>query len=91
MAFFNLPAKHWQSLCTTNSIETTFPTIRYLTMRSKGCLNRSEMLCMISKLDLCTQQNWRLLYDFKELGKVIEEVKFKVGVEVKEETDQMAA
>ena len=44
LAFFNFPAKHWQSLRTTNPIESTFGTIRHRTKRSKGCLNRDGML-----------------------------------------------
>ena len=91
MAFYDFPAKHWQSICTTNPIESTFATIRHRTMRAKGCLNRSGMLCMMFKLGQCAQENWRRLRGFKELGKVIEGVKFKDGVEVKEQTDQVAA
>ena len=91
MAFYDFPAKHWQSICTTNPIESTFATIRHRTMRAKGCLNRSGMLCMMFKLGQCAQENWRRLRGFKELGKIIEGVKFKDGVEVKEQTDQVAA
>lgn len=46
---------------------------------------------MMFKLGQCTQQNWRRLRGFKELGKVIEGVQFKDGIEVKQETDQVAA
>ena len=46
---------------------------------------------MMFKLGQCAQENWRRLRGFKELGKVIEGVKFKDGVEVKEQTDQVAA
>ena len=49
-AFFNFPAKHWQSLRTTNPIESTLGTIRHRTKRSKGCLSRDGMLHMVFKL-----------------------------------------
>lgn len=45
MAFFDYPAQHWQSLRTTNPIESTFGTIRHRTKRSKGCLSRDGMGC----------------------------------------------
>ena len=40
LAFYDFPAKHWQSIRTSNPIESTFGTIRHRTKRSKGCLNR---------------------------------------------------
>ena len=50
MAFYGFPAKHWQSLRTSNPIESTFGTIRHRTKRSKGCLTRDGMLHMMFKL-----------------------------------------
>ena len=44
MAFFDFPAQHWQSIRTTNPIESAFATIRHRTKRSKGCLSRDGML-----------------------------------------------
>ena len=40
MAFFDFPAQHWQSIRTSNPIESAFATIRHRTKRSKGCLSR---------------------------------------------------
>ena len=37
LVFYDFPAQHWQSLRTTNPIESTFATIRHRTKRSKGC------------------------------------------------------
>lgn len=59
MAFYDFPAQHWQSLRTTNPIESTFGTIRHRTKRSKGCLTRDGMLHMIFKLGECAEKNWR--------------------------------
>jgi putative transposase len=44
MAFFDFPAQHWQSIRTSNPIESAFATIRHRTKRSKGCLSRDGML-----------------------------------------------
>jgi len=90
LTFYDFPAQHWQSIRTTNPIESTFATIRHRTKRSKGCLSRNGMLHMMFKLGQCAQKNWRRLRGFNYLAKVITGVKFKDGVEVTE-VDQVAA
>ncbi len=90
MAFFDFPAQHWQSIRTSNPIESTFGTIRHRTKRSKGCLTRNGMLHMMFKLGLCAEKNWRRLRGFDYLAKVITGIKFKDGIEVTQ-VDQVAA
>jgi len=90
MAFFDFPAQHWQSIRTSNPIESTFGTIRHRTKRSKGCLTRDGMLHMMFKLGQCAEKKWRRLRGFDFLAKVITGVRFKNGVEVTE-TNQAAA
>ena len=82
MAFYDFPAQHWQSIRTSNPIESTFATIRHRTKRSKGCLSRDGMLHMMFKLGQCAQTKWRRLRGFDYLAKVITGVKFKDGIEV---------
>ena len=48
LAFYDFPALHWQSIRTSNPIESTFGTIRHRTKRSKGCLSRDGMLQTVS-------------------------------------------
>ena len=91
LAFYDFPAVHWLSLRTTNPIESTFATIRHRTRRSKGCLRRKGMLCMMFKLGICAQHNWRRLRGFRQLGKVIEGIQFKDGIETKQFDNQVAA
>jgi len=90
MAFYDFPATHWQSLRTSNPIESTFGTIRHRTKRSKGCLTRDGMLHMMFKLGMCAEKKWRRLRGFDYLAKVIIGVKFKDGVEVIQD-NQVAA
>lgn len=90
LAFYDFPAQHWQSLRTTNPIESTFGTIRHRTKRSKGCLSREGMLHMMFKLSECAQKTWRKQRGFHSLAKVIMGVKFKDGIEVTAD-DQVAA
>jgi len=90
MAFYDFPAQHWQSIRTSNPIESTFGTIRHRTKRSKGCLSRDGMLHMMFKLGQCAEKRWRRLRGFDYLAKVITGIKFKDGIEVTE-VDQDAA
>ena len=104
MAFFDFPAQHWQSIRTSNPIESAFATIRHRTKRSKGCLSRDGMLHTpliallrnttagqwMFKLGQCAEQNWRKLRGFDYLAKVITGVTFKDGIEATK-PDQIAA
>ncbi len=90
LAFCDFPARHWQSIRTSNPIESTFGTIRHRTKRSKGCLTRDGMLHMMFKLGLCAEQKWRRLRGCDYLAKVITGIQFKDGVEVTA-VDQVAA
>lgn len=81
LAFYDFPAQHWQSLRTTNPIESTFDTIRHRTKRSKGCLTRNGMLHMMFKLAECAQNKWRRKRGFDFPAKVFTGVKFIDGVE----------
>ena len=90
MAFFDFPAQHWQSIRTSNPIESAFATIRHRTKRSKGCLSRDGMLHRRCKLGQGAEQNWRKLRGFDYLAKVITGVMFKDGIETTK-PDQLAA
>ena len=50
MAFYDFPAQHWQSIPTSNPIESTCAMVRHRTKRSKGCLSRNCMIHMMFKL-----------------------------------------
>jgi len=84
MAFYDFPAQHWQSIRTSNPIESTFGTIRHRTKRSKGCLSRDGMLHMMFKLGQCAEKKWRRLRGFDYLAKVVTGIRFKACVEVSE-------
>lgn len=89
LAFYDFPAQHWQSIRTSNPIESTFGTVRHRTKRCKGCLSRDGMMHMMFKLGECAEKNWRRLRGFNYLVKVISGVNFKDGVE--ENANQAAA
>ena len=90
LAFYDLPAVHWTHLRTTNVIDSAFATIRHRSSRAKGCVTRRTMLSMIYKMGMSAETSWRRLRGFRQLGKVIEGVKFHDGIEVTEDSRAVA-
>ena len=81
LTFFDFPASHWQSIRTSNPIESTFATIRHRTKKTRGCLSRNTMLSMMFKLGICAQGKWRKLRGFVYLAKIIQMKNFVDGIE----------
>ena len=90
LAFYDFPAAHWTHLHTTNVIESAFATIRHRSSRAKGCVTRRTMLSMIYKMGMSAEKSWRRLRGFRQLGKVIEGIKFNDGIEVTEDSRAVA-
>jgi putative transposase len=91
LAFYDFPAEHWTHLRTTNPIESVFATVRHRTVRTKGALSSTTARLMVFKLVMAAAKTWRRLKGENLLPKVIQGVKFKNGVEVRETTSQNAA
>jgi len=66
--FFDFPVGDWQSIRTTNLIESALATIRHRTRANRGCLNRNTMLCMMSRLGQCAETRWRKLHGYRQLA-----------------------
>lgn len=81
-SFYDFPAEHWQSIRTTNPIESTFATVRHRSRQTKGCGSRMATLTMVYKLATTAQKGWRRLRGFTLLSKVGSGVKFKDGEEI---------
>ena len=60
LTIYDFPAQHWQSIRTSNPIESAFATIRHRTKRTKGCLSRDGMLHipLIALLHKTTVGQW---------------------------------
>ena len=56
LAFYDFPAEQWMHIRTTNSIESTFATVRLRTKRTKGIGSRAACLAMVFKLTMCTEK-----------------------------------
>ena len=71
-------------------IEWTFATIRHRSSRANGCVTRRTMLSMIYKMGMSAETSWRRLRGFRQIGKVIDGVKFNDGIEVTEDSTAIA-
>ena len=84
LKFYNYPAEHWQSIRTTNPIESTFATVRLRTYRTKGCGSRMATLTMVFKLIQSAQKRWIKIRFAKKIKQVWEGIIFEDGIELKE-------
>ena len=87
----DFPAEHWDHLRTSNPIESVFATVRHRTVRSKGALSQDTARLMVFKLVMAAAKTWRRLKGENLLPKVVQGVRFRNGVEVKETPAQTAA
>jgi transposase-like protein len=91
LTFYDFPAEHWDHLRTSNPIESVFATVRHRTVRTKGALSQDTARLMVFKLVLAAARTWRRLKGENQLPKVVQGVRFRNGVEVKETPAQTAA
>jgi len=83
LEFYNYPAEHWQSIRSTNVIESVFATVRLRTYRTKGCGSRIATLTMVFKLMQSAQKRW-IKFRFAEKAKQVwEGIIFEDGLEAK--------
>ena len=87
LAFYDFPAQHWQSIRTSNPIESRFGTIRASDQAVKGCLTRDGMAAYDVQTGAVRREEVETTTrDY--LAKVVTGIKFKDGIEVH---DQIAA
>jgi len=91
LAFFDMPAEHWDHLRTTNPIESVFATVRHRTVRTKGALSPITAKLMVFKLVMAASKTWRRLKGENQLPKVVAGVIFRDGTEVIARPDHRAA
>jgi transposase-like protein len=91
LAFYDYPAEHWVHIRTTNPIESTFSTVRLRTKRSRNCGSRETTLAMVYKLLQSAQKRWKRIKGFKKLELVVNNVQFRDGEQVVDQSDRIAA
>jgi putative transposase len=83
LEFYNYPAEHWQSIRSTNVIESVFATVRLRTYRTKGCGSRIATLTMVFKLMQSAQKRWIKFRFAEKARQVWEGIIFEDGLEMK--------
>ena len=83
LAFHDFPTEHWKHIRTTNPIESTNPTVRHRTTKTKGCLGRQTALAMTHQLMLSAKKKWRKLDGQNRLPELIQGVEFRDGINTK--------
>ena len=91
LAFYDMPAEHWDHLRTTNPIESVFATVRHRTVRTKGALSPTTAKLMVFKLVMAASKTWRRLKGENQLPKIVAGVTFRDGTEVTTSPDHRAA
>ncbi len=91
LAFYVMPAEHWDHLRTTNPIESVFATVRHRTVRTKGALSPTTAKLMVFKLVMAASRTWRRLKGENQLPKMVAGVTFRDGTEVTASPDHHAA
>lgn len=91
LAFYDFPAEHWTHIRTTNPIESTFATVRLRTKRTRNCGSRDTTLAMVYKLLESAQKNWKRIKGFNLLALVVNNIEFKDGEQVTDQSDRNAA
>lgn len=86
LTFYDFPAEHWQSIRTTNPIESTFASVR---LRNGG--SRATTLAMVFKLLQVAEKRWRKLRGFKTLELIVSGKKFKDGLLVEDQSTDNTA
>ena len=79
LTFYDFPASHWRSICTTNPIESIFASVRHPRYRAKGCVSRRTMLAFVFKLIQSAKNKWKRIEGFTHLADVIKGIQFIDG------------
>ncbi len=86
LAFYDCPSERRVHIRTTNPIESTFAAVRLRT-----CSFRETILAMVYKLLESAQKHWKRIKGFNLLTLVVNNVKFKDGEQVRDQSDRSAA
>lgn len=87
LAFYDFPAAHWQSIRTSNPIESTFATVRLRTAKTRGCVSRNTILSLAFKLGQSAEKRWRRLCGYKWLERLEQGATFIDGIEQTNDTE----
>jgi len=79
LSFFDFPGAHWQSIRSTNVIESAFATVRLRQRVTKGPGSHAKGLMMAFKLLAMAQKRWRRIRSPELVQQLLEGTKFIDG------------
>ena len=79
LTFYDFPAAHWQSIRSTNVIESAFATVRLRQRVTKGAGSRAKGLTMAFKLLAMAEKRWRRIRSPHLVMPMLEGTKFLDG------------
>jgi len=88
--YFSFPASHWQSIRTSNPIESAFATVKLRTKTTKGAGSTAMAEAMAFKLLTEAEKKWRKIKGFKKIEKLLGGGVYKDGILVEKDGDQEA-
>ena len=91
LSFYDFPAEQWQSIRSTNVIESTFATVRHRTRQTKGCGTRRATLAMVFKLAMSAQKRWQKIKGYKKMPDLVSGARFVDGMMVMGPESEKAA
>lgn len=88
LTFYDFPAAHWQSIRSTNPIESAFATVRLRQRVTKGAGSRAKGLTMAFKLLAMAEKRWRRIRSPHLVKPMLEGTKFLDGKSVETDTQE---
>ncbi|MBD3169532.1 MAG: hypothetical protein GF307_08620 [candidate division Zixibacteria bacterium] len=83
LTYYSYPREHWQSLKTSNPIESIFAPVKLRTNAARRIKSPRSALYLIFQLIIRAQKRWRRINAPELVEMVINKVEFEDGKEVK--------
>ena len=91
LTFYDFPAAHWQTIRSTNVIESAFATVKLRQRITKGAGTRTRGLTMAFKLLEMAEKRWRRIRSPKLVQEVLDGTKFLDGRSDQEQNQEERA
>jgi transposase-like protein len=88
LTFYDFPAAHWQSIRSTNVVESAFATVRLRQRVTKGAGSRAKGLTMAFKLLAMAEKRWRRIRSPQLVQKLLDGTKFVDGESIANNTQE---
>lgn len=88
LTFYDFPAAHWQTIRSTNVIESAFATVKLRQRVTKGAGTRTRGLTMAFQLLAMAEKRWRRIRSPHLVQKLLDGTKFLDGRAATGETEE---